>query len=400
MAHPLGPRSAPSEQNLLMEGPAVVTTETPAEFLKSRKGAHVLLDPFLFEYLLNKEIGAKRYWYCREKKSSTKCPATAVTVVQNGSETILFSTAHSHFSDPTAIRVKKTLQTIKETASANPEIKTADLMTRWATETSDPMARGQAPKFRSVQRAIQKSRASTSPWANLPNSPEFSDLDELPDFAQLTSDGKTFLISNMELDDGSRILIFASDYGLSLLARSETWLGDGTFQKAPKPFFQIYSLLALVDGKAYPALFSFLPNKRSATYQAFLEEVKSKVAKVSMTLRIQHGNGDPGGSLKLKFRKMEDAFSVEQANFQSQANSLKLKQFCVDFESHFIKELTSVFGKDLEVSGCWNHLKRNLWAHARSLPYLQSYCPKSEVFSAYLKSFGSLAFVPAEEIYE
>ena len=351
----------------LVAGDPVVTSETPAQFLKSRKGSDVLIDCFNFEYLLDKDAGGRRYWYCRSRKTSEKCMATAITIRKDpGHEVILSTTKHSHFADPSAMRVKKTYRDILETAEKHPEIRTADLMTKWCQATSYPEARGQAIKFKSVERAIQKKRASTSQWADLPDQPEFSELQELPDFAMQTSDGQQFLQVNESTENGSRIMIYASPFGLSLLGRAEIWSGDGTFDKAPVPFSQIYSVLALLEGQSYPAAFCFLPDKRGPTYKFTLNKLKELVQ--------EHFN-PAGGDIPLK-----------------------LMQFNVDFEAAIVKEIRLTFGKDINVSGCWVHMKRNLWAHARSLPYLQSYFCHSEVFATFLKSFGALAFLPIPEV--
>jgi hypothetical protein len=175
------------------------------------------------------------------------------------------------------------------------------------------------------------------------------------------------VIVNEPTENSARITIFASEFGLSLLGRADVWSGDGTFDKAPAPFSQIYSVLALVEGQSYPAAFCFLPDKRAPTYKLMLARLKEKV--------LEQCNRGGGGDIPLR-----------------------LMQFNVDFESAIIKELKLTFGKDLNISGCWVHMKRNLWAHARSLPYLQSYFCHSEVFATFLKSFGALAFVPIPEV--
>ena len=63
--------------------------------------------------------------------------ATAITIRKDpGHEVILSTTKHSHFADPSTMRVKKTYHDILETAEKHPEIRTADLMTKWCQATS------------------------------------------------------------------------------------------------------------------------------------------------------------------------------------------------------------------------------------------------------------------------
>ena len=325
------------------------------------------MDVFHFEYLKDRTIKDKTYWFCRQCKTSLKCKSKAISKARpDGTEVVLKTTNHSHLPDPTERRVKSLYQDILKTAKEHPEIRTAELVTKWCTETNDPAARGQAIKLASVERAIRKQRSLACSWAGLPNDPTFSDLDELPDFATVTNSGDRFLLSNISLDSGSRIITFASSHGLKLLSKAERWSGDGTFDKAPSPFYQIYSLVAVVEGKSYPALFAFLPDKKGPTYKTFITDVKVKLDEY-----LEHlGDERP----------------------------FPLKQFGIDFESSFIKEFRGVFGKQIQISGCWNHYKRNLWSYARSLPFLQSHFIHSEAFSIYLKGYGALAFVPLQEL--
>ena len=43
---------------------------------------------------------------------------------------------------------------------------------------------------------------------------------------------------------GKRILIHASEVGIKLPSQSEKWQSDGTFRSAPKPFKQVYLIIA------------------------------------------------------------------------------------------------------------------------------------------------------------
>jgi hypothetical protein len=63
-----------------------------------------------------------------------------------------------------------------------------------------------------------------------------------------------------------RIIGFASNFGLKLLRKSETWSSDGTFSVCPPPFYQFYSIHAHVGQNAYPAAFFFMPGKKRIHY--------------------------------------------------------------------------------------------------------------------------------------
>ena len=101
-------------------------------------------------------------------------------------------------------------------------------------------------------------------------------------------------------------------------------------------------------------------------------------------------------SLKLSFtRSANGQYLVNEVE-----NLLKMSTFSIDFESPFLKEIKNIFGPSTQASTSWIHMKRNLWKHARALPYLQSFFHQSESFATFLKGFGALAFVPASEIFD
>jgi hypothetical protein len=49
-----------------------------------------------------------------------------------------------------------------------------------------------------------------------------------------------------------------------------------------------------------------------------------------------------------------------------------LRRFLIDFEMPVIKEIKSVFGRKIVVSGCYVHFRRNLRKHLRQQRHLQT----------------------------
>jgi hypothetical protein len=74
-----------------------------------------------------------------------------------------------------------------------------------------------------------------------------------------------------------RIICFASNFGLGLLRKAETWSSDGTFSVCPEPFFQLYTVHAHLGAASYPAAFLFLPGKKKLHYREALQELKAHV---------------------------------------------------------------------------------------------------------------------------
>ena len=77
-----------SPKFLLTPGDPVVKDPVPAEFLKSRKGGQLLLDPHNHIYMLEKTKEAKPHWICQNNriKASSKCKARATTQTFEGVE--------------------------------------------------------------------------------------------------------------------------------------------------------------------------------------------------------------------------------------------------------------------------------------------------------------------------
>ena len=115
----------------------------------------------------------------------------------------------------------------------------------------------------------------------------------------------------------------------------------------------LYTCMAELDGHSYPALHAFLPNKRSVTYKALFTEMKQHLPEVN------------------------------------------LKQLLIDFEASVHKEFRAVFGK-IDVTGCFFHLKKNLWKKLGQVAHLQSlYCSDMD-FNVFINSIAGLAFVPPD----
>jgi hypothetical protein len=77
-----------------------------------------------------------------------------------------------------------------------------------------------------------------------------------------------------------------------------------------------------------------------------------------------------------------------------------LRRFLIDFEMPVMKEIKSVFGRDIVVSGCYVHLRRNLRKHLRQQKHLQTLALKNSRFYAFVSALVALVFVPEAEVVE
>jgi hypothetical protein len=173
-------------------------------------------------------------------------------------------------------------------AKEEPKTATVDLVSAFCKETAAPALRGRAAAVKAMERKIQRYKTRA---LNHPKRPsKFDDLVSLPDKFLTTSAGDKFLIFNKLVGTGSgaevestqeatqgtstsgvkggaRMIGFASNFGLHLLRQAEIWSADGTFAVTPAPFYQLYTILAHLDGYAYPAAFVFMPGKKRYMYK-------------------------------------------------------------------------------------------------------------------------------------
>jgi hypothetical protein len=75
----------------------------------------------------------------------------------------------------------------------------------------------------------------------------------------------------------ARIVAYASNFGLGMLKKAETWSSDGTFSVCPEPFYQMYTIHAHVGKASFPSAFIFLPGKKRMHYHEALAALREHV---------------------------------------------------------------------------------------------------------------------------
>jgi hypothetical protein len=176
-----------------------------------------------------------------------------------------------------------------------PKMPTVDLVTAYCKDTMSSGLRGRALDMKSMERKVQRWKNKSLDYPKKPKG--YGDLESLPPQFTTTFDGDKFLLFNkvmgasssdepeagtQEATQGastsgkaagkaagktSRMIGFASNFGLHLLRQADIWSADGTFSVAPEPFYQIYTILAHLDGYAFPAAFVFMPGKKAYMYK-------------------------------------------------------------------------------------------------------------------------------------
>ncbi len=185
----------------------------------------------------------------------------------------------------------------------------------------------------------------------------------VPDSLQLTESGARFLQMQEPILDKygteKKILIFCSQNQLEMLNRSDSWIGDGTFDVVSRSlFYQLFIItVRMSNGVHLPALFAFLPNKELGSYDRVF------------------------------------AFLV------AQGISVPTKGFHCDFETNIRKAIRNHY-TDIPVYGCDTHFKRALRAHCVNELGLGVLYETSMEFQTLMRYIWALTLVPTDDIHK
>jgi hypothetical protein len=104
-------------------------------------------------------------------------------------------------------------------------------------------------------------------------------FNDIPKIFKSILDNKRFLLFDAGVNDNQRYVIFASDFQISCLKKSNVWLMDETFKSCPSEFEQMYSIQAYIYVKAFPCAFILIKNKKQENYSEIFKIIKDHVEK-------------------------------------------------------------------------------------------------------------------------
>ncbi|CAF0808410.1 unnamed protein product [Brachionus calyciflorus] len=137
-------------------------------------------------------------------------------------------------------------------------------------------------------------------------------------------------------DDPERFFIFTRTSNLKYLQNKHIFC-DGTFNITPKPFYQVYSIHALVNGQCIVMVYCLLPRKNQKLYERVLSKIKEALEGLPLS-------------------------------------------FTCGFEKAFINACVKIF-PGMNVFGCFFHYKQNLFRKIQELGLVESY--NNDEFSSY-----------------
>ena len=305
---------------------------TTMEVIQNHKGGKKLLHE---GYMYTKKYQSKSTmrWECSNRVSFS-CKGAVTTDIEI--RTVKCTVPHSHDSNPDSVaacRLKSTMKNISGTSRGTP---TQILVDTTATATTEIRAALGNPE--SVKRTLRRERAKY-----LPLNPQ--SLQDLVIENQWTTTGgdnpHNFLIYDNGAASLNRMIVFATDEGLTHLARSDVWYMDGTFNSAPLLFHQLYVIRAPLGDSSISCVYAFLSNKSQSTYEELLQSIQNK---------------------------------CQELGFQSDPSTV-----ITDYELAIINAVNSTFGPHTKSHGCFYHLTQNTWRKIQGLGLVHLYLVNDEV---------------------
>ena len=220
------------------------------------------------------------------------------------------------------------------------------------------------PSLRNVQGNIYKYIRQF-----IPKQPkDFSEFDTSVPWFNLTSGEsivKTGLNENDQNDDNelSKIVLFATNQTLKILADARAISVDGTFKMAPKLWKQLFIVCAEVPGGVWlPCAFGLLPDKKESTYIKFFYRLKEALVKINCELSAVY--------------------------------------IMRDFELAIANSLETVW-PEIQQKGCHFHMAKAIWKRISDAGLKSAYSQKgNDSLVEIVVSAIGMAYVPIEMIHD
>jgi hypothetical protein len=248
-------------------------------------------------------------------------------------------TGHCHDSGPQKAAANVARSKMKEdmrAVNATPRLVMGNVLLGLGNEVLAHM-----PKQSSIARNLRHNRSR----GTLPN-PKSINFDIPEKYSEL-------ILHDSGVNDPARILVLG-DRKLVLELKKDTIYGDGTFDKVPSMFYQLYTWHAKVGNSYPPCIYILLQKKNTDTYSRMFEIMKLLIP-----------------------------------------NLAPLKVL-VDFEKACMNAVRIAF-PHAEVKGCYFHLCQSLVRKINSVGLKTEYEGNVNI-KITLKSLAALAFVPMEDV--
>ena len=203
------------------------------------------------------------------------------------------------------------------------------------------------PSFQSVRSVLNRERAK-----HVPPVPR--------NLAQVNINGLWALTQNQQQylrhqNNGSGVLIFATDEDLQLLANATMVFVDGTFKTAPRPYEQFFTIHGEINGHILHLASGLLANKNAQSY-----------AEVFRTLAndIQRLTGQPW----------------------------VVREMVTDFEAAIMNAATQIF-PGIRIKGCYFHFTKAVYRRIKKLGLARAY-ERDQALQRFVQKVMAMGFLP------
>ena len=320
------------------------------EFTKTERGKLKLL---FNGYMYVKQIVKKTNIRWRCTLFNHGCKGTLVTDLKNQNPDPRAD--HNHAPDMSAVEVAKCRASMKERAVTSSDKPCAIYNEGLAPLSNQSKALLQKPD--TCKRSIRRQR--TKQFPDQPNSLEELRVD-YPWTHTTGQNPKPFLFFDNQSRD-IRIMAFATDDNLRLLAQSTTWYMDGNFAMAPSLFLQLYVIHVPLGDNTVPVVYTFLQRKTQDIYEELLQAIIDRCRTIGV-------EPDP-------------------------------TCIVIDFEISAKNALHAVLGADLDVHCCFYHLTQSTWRKIQELGLVDHY-REDDDFRHFCGMLDGLAFLPTDRVQE
>ena len=207
---------------------------------KSTRGKDAIIDKNYHKYTLNSTGKNVIYWACANRD----CKARISTRKSTGNLVGQSIPLHDHGNQLLLKKAKEHEVAVLDNLANVPAATTKAVLQQISTNilaSSSPGLLSSTSSAGAVKMALWRKKQKINPRPKIPES-HLDIMDEqIPDKLTKTADGAEFLLlkswTNEEETDSC--LLFLSDWGAQILKTHSTWLMDGTFKSAPKPYSQV-----------------------------------------------------------------------------------------------------------------------------------------------------------------
>ena len=314
------------------------------EYITSNKGGRKLA----FEnniYIKQKVLSNGAVcWECNQRRTANTCKAK-IHVLND--QVIRRVNEHTHNGNSATVEASKIRSQMKKRARETEE--PPQQIISIAVGLINDQASAAMPAVHHILRDLRRQRQRKGNPLPCPQDTRF----DIPDEYQVTTDGKPFMMYDSGPGDGNRIIVFATEENIELLAHSPTWFMDGTFKTAPELFFQLYTIHSCSNDRVIPCVYALLPNKQQTTYARFFDVL------------------------------LDD-------------DHLQPQTVMVDFEIAVLNAVRGSFPNSA-LKGCFFHFCQAIYRKVQSLGLQNRYRDDDE-FNLKIRMLAAVAFVPTTDV--